>query len=76
MSHQVIERVEQELAVLEIEGATIELVPEYIKNADPGSTVKVRIAVSVASITWVSDFLQLGDMNIIAESSMRRESTE
>jgi hypothetical protein len=75
-SEEVIERVEQELAVLGIEDATVELDPESIEDAEPGSTIKVRVAVSIASITWVSDFLQLGDADIIAESSMRRESTE
>ncbi|QDT06125.1 TadE-like protein [Rubripirellula lacrimiformis] len=72
---QVIERVEEELSLMGIEGAIIETEPSLIEEAEMGSTVKVRVRLAISSISWVSNYFDFGDSELIAESSMRREST-
>ncbi|EMI21156.1 TadE family protein [Rhodopirellula maiorica SM1] len=72
---EVVERVNDELALMGIENATVETVPSSIETATPSGIVTVRIAIDISSITWVPGFLDLDATQIIAESSMRREST-
>ncbi len=71
----VIARVQAELALLQIDNAIIEIVPESIEDADPGSEVTVRVRVDIDSVSWVPDYFQFAVPEIVAESSMRREST-
>ena len=71
----VIERVNEELSLLAIENATIETEPELLDNAEPGSQVTVRVRVDVASVSWIPGFFNFSATEIVAESSMRREST-
>lgn len=74
-TEEVIDRVNQELALLSIQGATIETVPELIEEAEPGSQVTVRVSVGIDSVSWVPGFFDFAATEIVAESSMRREST-
>lgn len=74
-SDEVIERVNEELALLAIQNATIETVPVDIENAEPGSQVTVRVRVDIASVSWIPGFFNFTATEILAESSMRREST-
>ena len=74
-SNDVIERVNEELALLAIENATIEMEPAAIEDAEPGSQVTVRVRVDIASVSWIPGFFNFNDTEIVAESSMRREST-
>ena len=74
-SNDVLERVNEELALLAIENATVEIEPSSIEDALPGSQVTVRVRVDIASISWIPDFFNFDAAQIVAESSMRREST-
>ena len=74
-SNDVIERVNEELALLAIENATIETVPATLEDAEPGSQVTVRVRVDIASVSWIPGFFDFNATEIVAESSMRREST-
>ena len=71
----VIERVNEELALLAIENATIETEPATLEDAEPGSQVTVRVRVDIASVSWIPGFFNFNATEIVAESSMRREST-
>ncbi|GAA4456588.1 TadE/TadG family type IV pilus assembly protein [Novipirellula rosea] len=71
----VVDRVNDELALMGIQNATVETVPASIETSTPSGIVTVRVAIDISSITWVPGFLNLDATQIIAESSMRREST-
>jgi Flp pilus assembly protein TadG len=71
----VIDRVTEELAILSITDADIEVDPNPLTNAVPGSQVTVRVRISIDSISWVPDYFNFPVSDIVAESTMRREST-
>jgi Flp pilus assembly protein TadG len=72
---EVLQRVNDELALLAIQNATVELDPSSIETSAPGSQVTVRVRIDIDSISWIPGFFQFGTSEIVAESSMRREST-
>ncbi len=74
-SDDVLQRVSEELALLAIENASVEVEPASIEDAEPGSQVTVRVRVDIASISWIPGFFNFDTSEIVAESSMRREST-
>lgn len=71
----VIDRVNQELAIMSITNAVVELEPNPLEDAEPGSQVTVRVRIGIDSISWVPDYFQFPVADIVAETSMRREST-
>lgn len=71
----VISRVNDELALLSITGATVETEPASLEDAPQGSRVTVRVRIDIGSISWIPDYFDFGTPEIVAESSMRREST-
>ncbi len=73
---EVIDRVNEELALLSIDNATVELVPNEIDQADPGSQVTVRVRIDIESVSWIPNYFDFSASQIVAESSMRRESTD
>ena len=73
---EVIQRVQDELALLSISSATIETVPESFEDADPGSEVTVRVRIDIGTVSWIPDWFEFDVTDIIAESCMRRESTD
>lgn len=68
-------RVKEELSHMAIDIATIELDPEIISNAPPGSNVTVRVRVDPDDVRWVPSFLTYMVPEISSVSVMRREST-
>ncbi len=72
----ILQRVNEELALLGINGATIELEPSSVELAEPGSAVTVRVRINLNSISAVPGLFDYAVTDIVAESSMRRESTE
>ncbi|TWT84836.1 TadE-like protein [Planctomycetes bacterium CA13] len=68
-------RVNDELAVLGISDATVELKPSHIADAEPGAMVTVRVRVNTASLSWVPQFFNFSSPDLVAEATMRREST-
>ena len=75
-SAEVIQRVSEELALLSITDATIETVPAVLEDATPGSEVTVRVSIDISSVSWIPDWFDYDVTDIVAESCMRRESTE
>ena len=74
-SDDIIERVNEELALLAISDANVEVEPASIEEAEPGSQVTVRVRINIDSISWIPGFFDFETSDIVAESSMRREST-
>ena len=72
---EVLTRVNQELALMAVNGAIVETIPANIENMDPGLEVKVRITIDPAANSWVPGFFDWAIPDMVAESSMRREST-
>lgn len=71
----VVDRVTEELAIMSITSASIEVDPDPLTVAEPGSQVTVRVRVPIDSVSWVPGFFQFPINDIVAESTMRREST-
>ena len=72
----ILARVQTELDLLSISGATIETVPAAISSAAPGETILVRVRIDPDEVSWAPSFFPFEIPEIVAESSMRRESTE
>ncbi len=70
------DRVVEELAVFGVDNAIIETEPFDINQAPPGSPVTVRVRINAADVSWVPGFFDWAFTEIVAESSMRRESTD
>lgn len=73
---EVTQRVEDELALMGIDSATVTVNPALVEEALPGTQVTVQVDITIDSISWVPGFFTFGESSINAESSMRRESTE
>ena len=74
-NQEVIDRVNEELAIMAISGATVTIDPPNLDVAEPGSMVTVRVQIAPDSISWVPGIINIDATNIVAESTMRREST-
>ena len=75
-NNQIHSRVVEELAIFGIDNAIIETEPFDIDQALPGSSVTVRVRINAADVSWVPGFFDWAFTEIVAESSMRRESTD
>ena len=75
-SDAVIAVVNASLRSLAINNATIELEPEILTNAEPGSFVTVRVRIDPDEVSWVPDFMDGTIPDMVVETIMRRESTE
>ncbi len=72
----VLDRVNEELALLGINDATVEMNPISLEMAEPGSAVTVSVRINLASVSVVPGLLNITASEIVADSSMRRETTE
>ena len=72
---EVIDRVHQELALMSINQATVEIEPAALEAAPPGSYVTVRVRIPISTVSWIPGYFDFEAMDIVAQSSMRREST-
>lgn len=70
----VVDKVNQELSALDIEGSTIETIPTLLQNAEPGSEVTVRITVSLSEVSWVPSYFLFSETDMVVETVMRRET--
>lgn len=68
-------RVNEELAIMDITTANVVITPSYLDEASPGDDVTVRITIPISDISFVPGFFSFGGVDIIAETTMRREST-
>ena len=72
---EVVQRVEEELAIMGISDAIITIEPSTLGAAQADDSVKVHVSVPVNSASWVGNFFNFGETNIEAATKMRREST-
>ena len=72
---EVLERVNEELALFNITDAVVETVPPSIEDIEPGTVVKVTITIDSEANSWVPGFFEWAVPDMVVESSMRREST-
>jgi hypothetical protein len=75
-NEEIYDRVVEELAIFGVDNAIIETDPFDIDQAPPGSPVIVRVRINAAEVSWVPGFFDWAFTEIVAESSMRRETTE
>ncbi len=68
-------RIYEELAIMGIVGADIEITPTTLSDATPGEDITVRISIPISDISLVPAFFSFEGIDIIAETTMRREST-
>ena len=73
---EVTDRVHRELALMSIDQATVEIEPAALESAPPGSYVTVRVRIPISTVTWIPGYFDFGAMDIVAQSAMRRESTD
>lgn len=74
-SEGVYEKVREELRVMDLEHATIAFQPEILSQIPPGANVTVIVSVDPSTVGWVPKFLKLPLSAVVAETTMRREST-
>jgi Flp pilus assembly protein TadG len=74
-TEEVLEQVNEELTLWDLDGATVLIEPSDLAAAEPGTQVTVSVSLELASITWIPDYFTFGTNTLVAETSMRREST-
>jgi len=68
-------KVREELQLMNLEHAAITIHPEVLALIPPGGNVTVRVSVDPSTVGWVPQFLKLPINSVVAETTMRREST-
>ena len=71
----VIAEVNRELRLMSIPSATVETEPSLVATAPPGSDITVRVRIDPDTVSWMPGFFTFAIPEIVAESVMRREST-
>ncbi len=74
-SDDVYANVRNELQVMGLEHASIAIHPEVLALIPPGGNVTVSVSVDPSTVNWVPKFLKLPLSAVVAETTMRREST-
>jgi Flp pilus assembly protein TadG len=74
-SDHVYANVRNELQVMGLEHAAIAIHPEVLSLIPPGGNVTVTVSVDPSTVGWVPKFLKLPLSAVVAETTMRREST-
>jgi len=67
--------VQQELQVMDLGHASITIHPEILSLIPPGGNVTVTVSVDPSTVVWIPKFLKLPLPAVVAETTMRREST-
>lgn len=75
-TQDVVGKVNQELAVLDITATTIETVPSALHDTEPGANVTVRVRIDLNQVSWVPGYFFFSDGEMVVETVMRRESTK
>lgn len=60
---------------MNLEHAAITIHPEILSLIPPGGNVTVKVSVDPSTVGWVPQFLKLPLTDVVAETTMRREST-
>ena len=72
---EVNQRINEELSILGLTSATVEVTPTVLDQALPGDDIRVRITIPIGEVSYVPGFFSFDNLDIIAETVMRREST-
>jgi hypothetical protein len=68
-------RVNEELQIMGITGATVVVTPTQWDAAMPGDDVSVSITIPISAVSLVPSSFSFASLDIVAETVMRREST-
>ena len=71
----VVAQVNAELALMSVDTADVQVQPNPLDSGAPGSDVTVRVEIPTTSVSWVPGYFDFAAPNIVAETVMRREST-
>lgn len=72
---EVVQRVEEELALMSVDQANIDIDPASLDLATPGTYVTVKVSIPTESVSWIPGFFSFQAPYIEAQSVMRRERT-
>lgn len=70
------DRVAEELQMMSLTTAVVELSPANVSQVAPGDNVTVTVKINPTSINWLPRFLGLSLPEISARATMRRETTQ
>ncbi|HBJ38938.1 MAG TPA: pilus assembly protein TadE [Planctomycetaceae bacterium] len=68
-------KVREELQLMNLEHAAITIHPEVLASIPPGGNVTVKVSIDPSTVGWVPQFLKLPLTAVVAQTTMRREST-
>lgn len=74
-SADVYSKVIEELQIMGLAHAAITIQPADLSLTPPGGNVTVKVSVDPRTVGWVPQFLKLPLSTVVAETTMRREST-
>jgi Flp pilus assembly protein TadG len=74
-SEGVYAKVIEELQIMGLEHTEITIEPTNLSLTPPGGNVTVKVSVDPRTVGWVPQFLKLPLTAVVAETTMRREST-
>ncbi|MGC6443756.1 MAG: TadE/TadG family type IV pilus assembly protein [Rubripirellula sp.] len=74
-TQDVINQINQELTTFDLQGAIIETIPAALEAAEPGANVTVRVRLDMNHVSWVPNYFLFSEGEMLAETVMRREST-
>ncbi len=69
------QRINEELAILGLTTANVQVTPTVLDQALPGDDIRVRITIPIGEVSYVPGFFSFDGLDIVAETVMRREST-
>jgi hypothetical protein len=69
------QRINEELAILGLTAANVQVTPTVLDQALPGDDIRVRITIPIGEVSYVPGFFSFDGLDIVAETVMRREST-
>lgn len=68
-------RVLEDLAMISVNNAVVDIEPADLGAAAPGGSVTVSVRIDPAEVSWVKSFINFTIPEITASTTMRREST-
>ncbi len=69
-------RVAEELQMMSLTTAVVELSPTNVTQVPPGENVSVTVKINPTSVSWLPRFLNLNLAEMSAKATMRRETTQ
>jgi Flp pilus assembly protein TadG len=73
---QVTARVMEELTLMSVPQATVEVTPADLQAAPPGGDVTVLVRIDPTTVSWLPNMVFFTQPEIVGSTTMRRESTD